>query len=303
MTDLSIDLGFLKLKNPVLAASGTFGYGLEFEPFVDLNTLGGLVVKGLYLHPRRGNPPPRLAETPAGLINAIGLQGVGVQKFTADILPRLANYQTALIVNVCGDDEEEYARVAAHLDGWKAVSALEINISCPNLKKDGRCPALDPESTYNVVKQVKEATSKPVITKLSPNVTDIVEIAQSACEAGSDALSLVNTFLALSVSLEERKPKLSNVYGGLSGPCIKPLALRMVHQTVKKVDVPVIGIGGISSGRDALEFLICGAKAVQVGTANFIDPGATAAVIAEIGDFCGRHHIGRVEDIVGTLKE
>ncbi|MBN1272771.1 MAG: dihydroorotate dehydrogenase [Candidatus Aminicenantes bacterium] len=303
MIDLSIDLGFLKLKNPVLAASGTFGYGLEFAPYIDLNKLGGFVVKGLYFNAREGNPPPRLVETPAGLINAIGLQGIGVKKFTNEILPRLLEFRTALIINVCGDDEEEYARVAEHLDGRKGISALELNISCPNLKQDGRCPAMDPDSTYRVVKRVKNATSTPLITKLSPNVTDITAIAISAHEAGSHALSLVNTFLALAISLEDRKPKLGNVFGGLSGPCIKPLALRMVYQTSSRLDIPLIGIGGISSGRDALEFMVCGAKAVQVGTANFINPDATVAIIAEIEEFCRQEGISRVEDIVGTLKE
>ncbi|MFQ6037632.1 MAG: dihydroorotate dehydrogenase, partial [Candidatus Aminicenantales bacterium] len=228
MTDLTIDLGFLRLKNPVLTASGTFGYGIEFAPFVDLNRLGGIVVKGLYFHPRRGNPPPRLVESASGVINAIGLAGIGVERFAEEILPKLRSYETPLIVNVCGDDEEEYAAVADYLDRHEGIAAYELNISCPNTRKGGQCPALDPRATHEVVRLVKAACSRPVITKLSPNVTDIVEIALSAEEAGSDALCLANTYLALAIDVETRTPKLANALGGLSGPAIKPLTLRMV---------------------------------------------------------------------------
>lgn len=301
MTDLSVDLGFLKLKNPVIAASGTFGYGLEFTPFVDLNKLGGFVVKGLHFSPREGNPPPRLVETPSGLINAIGLQGCGVEKFSEDILPRLKDYRTAIIVNICGESEEEYASVARYLDKHDGISAYELNISCPNVKRDGSCPALDPESTYSVVRLVKKTSSRPLITKLSPNAAIIEEIALSAQEAGSDAVSLVNTFMALAIDIETRKPKLTNVFGGLSGPAIKPIALRMVYQVAGRVKIPVIGMGGIQSAADALEYLIAGAKAVEVGTANLIDPETTVRIIEELEEYCQTKGIERIEDIVGTL--
>lgn len=302
MTDLSVDLGFLKLKNPVLAASGTFGYGLEFEPYIDLNKLGGFVVKGLYYSPREGNPPPRLVETSSGLLNAIGLPGIGVKRFSEEILPQLRKYNTALIVNVCGEREDEYASVVDYLNKEEGISAFELNISCPNVERDGLCPALNPESAYSVVKLVKKTSSRPLITKLSPNVTDIVEIALSAQEAGTDAISLVNTFLAMSIDIETRKPKLANILGGLSGPAIKPIVLRMVYQVVRQVQVPVIGIGGILSGQDALEFLIAGAKAVEVGTANFIDPESTVKIIEEIEAFCQKNGIDKIEEVIGTLK-
>ncbi len=302
MIDLSVDLGFLKLKNPVIAASGTFGYGLEFEPFVDLNELGGIVIKGLYSSPREGNPPPRLAETHSGLINAVGLQGIGVERFSEEVLPQLLKYRTAIIINVCGDSEEEYCSVVDFLNKKEGVAAFELNISCPNVEKDGLCPALDPKATYSLVKLVKKMSARPLITKLSPNVTDIVEIALSAQEAGSDAISLVNTFLAMAIDPETKRPLLANVFGGLSGPAIKPIALRMVYQVASRVRIPVIGIGGISSGRDALEFLIAGAKAVQVGTANFVDPEATVKIIGELRDYCQRKNIDKAEKIIGTLK-
>ncbi|MFP4082373.1 MAG: dihydroorotate dehydrogenase [Candidatus Aminicenantes bacterium] len=303
MTDLSVDLGFLRLKNPVIAASGTFGYGLEFASLVDLNRLGGIVVKGLYFNPREGNPPPRLAETPAGLLNSIGLQGIGVKRFSQEILPQLKEFNTAIIINVCGDNEEEYAAVVDYLNKEKGIAAFELNISCPNLKRDGLCPALDPEATHHVVRLVKKTSSYPLITKLSPNVTDIVEIALSAQEAGTDALSLVNTFLAMSIDVQSGKPRLANTYGGLSGPAIKPIALRMVHQVASHVRIPVIGVGGILSGNDALEFLIAGAKAVQVGTANFVDPGSTIKIIHGLTDYCEKKKISRIEQIIATLKE
>ncbi len=302
MTDLAVDLGFLKLKNPVIAASGTFGYGLEFSPFLDLNTLGGIVVKGLYFSPREGNPPPRIVETQAGLINAIGLQGIGIQRFSEEILPELQKIDTAIIINVCGEREEEYARVVEFLNKTEGIAAYELNISCPNVEKNGLCPALDPEATFSLVKLVRQQSIRPLITKLSPNVTDIVEIALSAQEAGSDALSLVNTFLAMAIDYETRKPSLANVFGGLSGPAIKPIALRMVYQVASQVRVPVIGLGGIISGADALEFLIAGAKAVEVGTANFIDPEATVKIIKDIETYCQSKGIKTVEEIIGTLR-
>jgi len=300
--DLTADLGFLKLRNPVLTASGTFGYGLEFEPYLDLAKLGGIVVKGLYYGPREGNPPPRLVETASGLINAIGLQGIGVEAFAAKVLPKLRRIDTAVFVNVCGADDDEYAAVVEYLDKQEGIAAYELNISCPNVKKEGACPALSPGTTFDLVKRIKAASRRPVITKLSPNVTSIVEIALAAEEAGTDAVALVNTFLAMAVDLETRRPKLGNVYGGLSGPAIKPIALRMVHQVASRLKVPVIGMGGIMTGADALEFLVAGAAAVEVGTASFIDPDAAARIVAEIEGWCEAHGIAAVRDVVGTIR-
>ncbi len=300
--DLAADLGFLKLRNPVLTASGTFGYGLEFGPYLDLARLGGLVVKGLYYHPRPGNPPPRLVETASGLINAIGLQGVGVEAFAAKVLPELRRIDTAVIVNVCGADDDEYAAVVEFLDRQEGIAAYELNISCPNVKEEGACPALAPQPTYDLVKRIKAAGRRPLITKLSPNVTSVVEIAQAAAEAGTDAVALVNTFLALAVDLETRRPKLGNVYGGLSGPAIKPIALRMVHQVASRVRVPVIGMGGIMTGTDALEFLMAGAAAVEVGTASFVDPDAAVRIVDEMEGWCAAHGVAAVRDLVGALR-
>jgi dihydroorotate dehydrogenase (NAD+) catalytic subunit len=300
--DLSVDLGFLKLRNPVLTASGTFGYGLEFEPFMDLAKIGGIVVKGLYYGPREGNPPPRLVETTGGLINAIGLQGVGVEKFAAEVLPRLRRIDTAVLVNVCGASDDEYLKAIEFLDAQEGIAAYELNISCPNVKKNGFCPALGPNPTYALVKQAKAVSRRPVIAKLSPNVTDIVEIAQAAEEAGADGLSLINTLLAMAVDIETRRPKLANIFGGLSGPAVKPIALRMTYQVASAVRVPVIGLGGIMTGADAIEYLIVGARAVQVGTANFIDPAAAARIAGEMKEFCERKGIAKIADLVGTLK-
>ena len=300
--DLTADLGFLELRNPVLTASGTFGYGLEFEPYLDLERLGGIVVKGLYYGPREGNPPPRLVETPSGLINAIGLQGVGVEAFAAKVLPKLRRLRTPIIVNVCGADDDEYAAVVDYLDRQEGVAAYELNISCPNVKKEGACPALSPRTTFDLVKRIKAASRRPVITKLSPNVTSIVEIAQAAEEAGTDAVALVNTFLAMAIDLETRRPKLGNVFGGLSGPAIKPIALRMVYQVASRLRVPVIGMGGIMTGRDALEFLVAGASAVEIGTASFVDPDAALRIVTEIASWCEAHGVAAVRDVVGTVK-
>jgi dihydroorotate dehydrogenase (NAD+) catalytic subunit len=302
MIDLSVDLGFLKLKNPVLTASGTFGYGVEFTPFVDLRKLGGFVVKGLYFDPRPGNPPPRLVETASGLINAIGLQGIGVKRFSEEIIPQLMNFDTALIVNVCGDQDEEYAAVVDYLDKQDGIAAYELNISCPNTKREGRCPALSPDTTHAVVSLVKKTSRRPVITKLSPNVTNIVEIAVSAQEAGSDALALANTFLAMAIDVDKQTPKLANVFGGLSGPAIKPITLRMVYQVAQRVHIPIVGIGGITSGNDALEYMIAGASAVEVGTANFIDPQSTEKIILDLEVYCRKAGIENIQKIIGSLK-
>jgi dihydroorotate dehydrogenase (NAD+) catalytic subunit len=300
--DLSVDLGFLKLRNPVIAASGTFGYGLEFKPFIDLDRLGAIVVKGLYLNPRPGNPPPRLAESASGLINAIGLQGIGVRAFCDEVLPRLDGLKTPLIINVCGETDEEYAAVIDFLNKEGRIDAYELNISCPNVESEGRCPALSPDHTFSLVKLARETSRKPLITKLSPNVTDIVSVARAAEEAGSDAVSLINTLLAMAVDVETRRPRLANTLGGLSGPAVKPIALRMVYQVASVVRIPVIGMGGIMTGRDALEFLIVGARAVEVGTANFVDPGASLRIVKEIQGYCREKGIAGVRDIIGTLR-
>jgi len=302
MTDLSVDLGFLKLKNPVITASGTFGYGTEFLPYFKLEELGGFIVKGLYYSPKPGNPPPRLAETACGLINAIGLQGIGVERFSSEILPSLKGCRTVLIVNICGESEEEYAQVVEYLDKHDGIAVYEINISCPNVKQGGACPALDPKSTFSIVNLVKKTTKRPVITKLSPNVTDIVEIALSAQEAGSDAVSLVNTFLAMSIDIKTRKPYLANVMGGLSGPAIKPLAVRMVYQVAQALSIPVIGLGGIMTAEDVVEFMLAGASAVQVGTANFIDPRASVKIIQGLHQYCRDNNISHIRELTGALE-
>lgn len=302
MIDLSVDLGFLRLNNPVITASGTFGYGTEFLPYYELEQLGGFIVKGLYYAPRPGNPPPRLAETACGLINAIGLQGIGVERFSSEILPSLKDCSTTLIVNVCGESEEEYGRVVEYLDKQDGIAAYEINISCPNVKKSGACPALDPQSTYAIVKLVKNTSKRPVITKLSPNVTDIVEIALSAQEGGSNAVSLVNTFLAMAIDTHTRKPRLANIFGGLSGPAIKPLALRMVYQTAQALSIPVIGLGGIMTAEDAVEFLLAGASAIQVGTANFIEPRSAVKIVQGLYQYCQDNNISHIRDLTGALK-
>jgi len=302
MIDLSVDLGFLELKNPVLAASGTFGYGREFEPFLDPGRLGGFVVKGLYYGPREGNPPPRLVETTGGLINAIGLQGIGVEAFAAEVLPGLRGLGTAVLVNVCGADDDEYVAVVEFLDAFDGIAAYELNISCPNVKQEGRCPALSTGATARLVARVKAVSKRPVVVKLSPNVTDIAAIARAAEDAGADGIALVNTFLAMAVDLETRRPKLANVFGGLSGPAVKPIALRMVYQVASRVRVPVIGMGGIMTGSDALEFMLAGASAVEVGTASFVDPDAAVRIVGEIEDWCGARGIARIRDIIGTLR-
>ena len=302
MIDLTVDLGFLRLNNPVITASGTFGYGTKFLPYFELEKLGGFIVKGLYYFPRPGNPPPRLAETVGGLINAIGLQGIGVERFSSEILPSLRDCRTALIINVCGETDEEYARVVEYLDKQEGIAAYEINISCPNVKQAGACPALNPKSTFSIVNLVKKTTKRPVITKLSPNVTDIVEIALSAQEAGSDAVSLVNTFLAMSIDIHTRKPSLANIMGGLSGPAIKPLAVRMVYQVSQALSVPVIGLGGIMNAEDAVEFMLAGASAIQVGTANFIDPRASVKIVQGLYQYCKDNSISHIQELRGALE-
>jgi len=300
--NLAVEVAGLRFKNPLIAASGTFGYGVEYEGLLDLSRLGGLVSKGLYLDPRDGCPTPRIVETPSGLLNAIGLQGVGVRAFVKDVLPRLARYDTVLLVNVCGDTVEEYAEVARILDGAPGVHGLEINISCPNVKKGGMAFGGDPLMTHEVVAAVRKATRLPVIPKLSPNVADITVFARAAEEAGADALSCINTLLGLAVDVETRKPRLAFGTGGLSGPAIRPVAVRMAWQAARAVRVPVIGIGGITSARDALEFLIAGCRAVQIGTANFVDPGLYDRMLEDLAEYLERHGLADVNQVVGTLE-
>jgi dihydroorotate dehydrogenase (NAD+) catalytic subunit len=300
--DLAVQVASLRLKNPLIAASGTFGYGLECAGVVDLNTLGGIATKGLYLEPREGCDTPRIVETPSGLLNAIGLQGIGVRHFVADVLPELARYDTAVIVNVCGDTVEEYAEVARVLDGAAGVDALEINISCPNVEKGGLAFGGDPHMTHQVVAAVRGVTRLPVIPKLSPNVGDIAVFARACRDAGADALSCVNTLLGLSIDVDRRRPRLAFGTGGLSGPAIRPVALRMAWQAASAVDIPVIGIGGISSADDALEFLIAGCRAVQVGTANFVDVAVYDRVLDGLAAYLRRHGLTDVNDVVGTLE-
>ena len=298
---LAVELGGLRLKNPLIAASGTFGYGVEYETILDLSILGGLVSKGLYLEPRDGCAVPRIVETPSGLLNAIGLQGVGIRAFVKDVLPRLAPYDTAVIVNVCGDTVEEYAEVARIAEA-PGVAALEINISCPNVKKGGMAFGGDPRMTHEVVSAVRKATRLPIVPKLSPNVADVTVFARACEEAGADALSCINTLLGLAIDVERRVPRLAFGTGGLSGPAIRPVALRMAWQAARAVRIPVIGIGGIGSAEDALEFLVAGCRAVQVGTANFVDPGVYKRILAGLEAYLRRHGLEEIGDVVGTLR-
>jgi dihydroorotate dehydrogenase (NAD+) catalytic subunit len=300
--NLAVEIGGLRFKNPLIAASGTFGYGVEYEGLLDLSRLGGLVSKGLYMEARDGCPTPRIAETPSGLLNAIGLQGVGVRTFVKDVLPRLAQFDTVVLVNVCGDTVEEYAEVTRVLDDAPGVHGLEINISCPNVKKGGMAFGGDPVMTHEVIKAVRKATRLPVIPKLSPNVGDITVFARAAEEAGADALSCINTLLGLAIDVETRRPRLAFGTGGLSGPAIRPIAVRMAWQAARAVKIPVIGIGGISSAGDALEFLIAGCRAVQVGTANFVDPGLYDRILDELLAYLERHGLEDVNQVVGTLQ-
>jgi dihydroorotate dehydrogenase (NAD+) catalytic subunit len=300
--NLAVELAGLRFKNPFIAASGTFGYGVEYEGILDLSILGGLVSKGLYLEPRDGCPTPRLVETPSGLLNAIGLQGVGVRNFVRDVLPRLQRFDTVVLVNVCGDTVEEYAEVTRILDGAPGVGGLEINISCPNVEKGGMAFGGDPRMTHEVVAAVRKATRLPVIPKLSPNVADIAVFARASEEAGADALSCINTLLGLAVDVDTRRPKLAFGTGGLSGPAIRPIAVRMAWQAARAVKIPVIGIGGIASARDALEFLIAGCRAVQIGTANFVDPGLYERLLAELRAYLEHQGLDDVNGVIGTLE-
>ena len=299
--DLSVRLGSLTLKNPLIAASGCFGYGLEYGEVVDLSSLGGVCVKGLFLNEREGHPPPRIVETPAGMLNAIGLQGIGVHRFVAERLPELRERGATVFVNICGVTLDEYVEVARVLSDAEGVAAMELNISCPNIKEGGIQFGCSLDGTYAVVSAVKKATHLPVIPKLTPNVTSPSAFARAAEDAGADAISLVNTFLAMAIDVETRRPKLSNIMGGLSGPAIRPIAVRMVYECRREVKIPIIGMGGIMDARDALEFFIAGADAVQVGTANFVDPFVWGKILAGITDYMTRHGIARIGDLVGTM--
>lgn len=296
------DIGGVTLENPVMTASGTFGYAREFEDELDLNRLGAIVVKGLSLKPSRGNPNPRVVETPAGLLNAVGLENVGYEAFVSDKLPFLQRLKTPVFVNIYGKCLEEYAELAARLDTCSGIAGIEVNISCPNVSAGGVAFGVDPAQAYEVVKAVRRRTTKHMMVKLSPNVTDITCIAKRVEEAGADAVSLINTLTGMLIDVETRTPLLANVTGGLSGPAIKPVALRMVWQVAGAVKIPVVGIGGITNARDALEFIIAGASAVQVGTASLVDPSAPITIIEGITRYMKKHGIEKLSDLVGTLK-
>ena len=302
MVDLSVEIGKLKLKNPIMTASGTFGYGEEFADFIDLNRLGGIIVKGTTLHHREGNPYPRMAETPSGMLNAVGLQNKGVDYFIEHIYPRIKDLDTRVIVNVSGSCIDDYVAVCEKLSPLDKVAAVEINISCPNVKQGGMGFGTTCSGAESVTSAVRKAYDGTMIVKLTPNVTDITEIARAVEAAGADAVSLTNTFLGMAIDVEKRKPMLSTITGGLSGPCIRPIAVRMVWQVANAVKVPVVGLGGIASGRDALEFLLAGATAVQIGTANFVDPQVTVKAIDYIEDYLKRHQITSVRELIGGME-
>jgi len=299
--DLSVDVGGVVLKNPVMTASGTFGYGLEFMDYVDLNKLGGIVVKGLSIEPSKGNPPPRIVETACGMLNAIGLENIGIRAFINDKIPELSRLQTPVFINVYGKTEGDYVRVAEIADEVPSIVGMEINISCPNVSQGGLAFGVDPCSAASVVKAVRSVTRKPLMVKLTPNVTDITVVAKSVVDAGADSLSLINTITGMAIDLKTRKPKLANKVGGLSGPAIKPVALRMVWQVANAVSVPVVGMGGIMNAEDALEFIVAGATAVQIGTANFVNPGATLEIIEGMTRYLKENNISSIKDLRGSL--
>jgi dihydroorotate dehydrogenase (NAD+) catalytic subunit len=299
---MRVNIGGIEIKNPVMTASGTFGYASEFDELMDLNRLGAIVVKGLSLEPSKGNPPPRIVETPCGMLNAIGLENVGLAAFVKKKLPFLRRLDTPIFVNVYGKSTEEYAELAARLEDIDGVSGIEVNISCPNVKSGGIAFGAYPESAAEVIRAIRKQITKPLMVKLSPNVTDIAEIAKSVEAEGADSISLINTITGMAIDIETRRPKIGNITGGLSGPAIKPVALRMVWQVAQTVNVPVVGIGGIMTAKDALEFLIAGAVAVQIGTANFINPHATTDIIDGIETFLIERNIFDISDIIATLK-
>lgn len=302
MDRLKVNIGNLELKNPVMTASGTFGYGEEYTDFVDLSRLGGILVKGTTLEPRQGNDYPRMAETPSGMLNAVGLQNKGVHYFVSDIYPRIKEYDTNIIVNVSGSTIEDYVGCTEALVGLDKIPAIELNVSCPNVKEGGMAFGTSCVSAAQVVKAVRKVYDKTLIVKLSPNVTDIAEIALAVEAEGADSVSLVNTLLGMSIDAEKRKPRLSTITGGLSGPCIKPIALRMVWQVYNAVKIPVIGMGGISNWQDAIEFILAGSSAIQIGTYNFINPCVSEEVVDGILDYMDRHNIDAISDLVGKLE-
>ena len=302
MVQLNTKIGSLELKNPVMTASGTFGYGTEYADFMDINRLGAIIVKGTTLHARQGNAYPRMAETPSGMLNAVGLQNKGVDYFVDHIYPEVRKFQTNVIVNVSGSCIEDYAETASIINTLDDIPAIELNISCPNVKQGGMAFGVKPESAAQVVAAVRKAYGKTLIVKLSPNVTDITEIARAVEGAGADSVSLINTMLGMAIDAEKRRPILSTITGGMSGPAVKPVALRMVWQVAKAVKIPVIGLGGICSATDAIEFLLAGASAVQIGTANFIDPAISEKVVNGIEDYLTRHGFGSVQEIIGALE-
>ncbi|HLE21177.1 MAG TPA: dihydroorotate dehydrogenase [Vicinamibacteria bacterium] len=300
--DLSVEISGLSLTTPLIAASGTFGYGTEYRDVVDYSALGAIVVKGLYLNPRPGCPPPRIWETPSGMLNAIGLQEIGVARFIEEKLPELRGLGPAILVNICGSTLEEYGELARILNDVEGVSGIEINISCPNVKEGGILFGCDPDLAARVTEIVRAGTRLPVIPKLSPNVTDIAAVARRVESAGADALSLINTIPAMAIDVETRRPRLANVVGGLSGPAIRPIAVRLVYQTAQAVKIPVIGMGGIATAADALEFIIAGARAVQIGTMNFVDPSVWSRTLAGLEDYCRRHRLSSISELTGTLR-
>ncbi len=302
MVQLNTKIGSLELKNPVMTASGTFGYGTEYADFMDISRLGAIIVKGTTLNPRQGNPYPRMAETPSGMLNAVGLQNKGVDYFVDHIYPEVRKIRTNIIVNVSGSCIDDYIQTAGIINTLDDIPAIELNISCPNVKQGGMAFGVNPESAAQVVAAVRKAYDKTLIVKLSPNVTDITVIARAVEAAGADSVSLINTMLGMAIDAEKRKPILSTVTGGMSGPAVKPVALRMVWQTAKAVKIPVIGLGGICSATDAVEFLLAGASAVQIGTANFIDPSISEKVIDGIEDYLNRHGFASVQEIIGALE-
>jgi len=299
--DLSLQIGSLRLRNPLMAASGCYGYGVEYAEAVDLAALGAVVSKGLFLGPREGHPPERIVETPSGMLNAIGLQGIGVFRYIREKLPELRRLGATNIVNICGSTLDEYVELARILSDAEGVHALELNISCPNIKEGGITFGCSLHGTFDVVNGVRKVTPLPVIPKLTPNVTDVASFAKAAEDGGADAVSLVNTFLAMAIDVETRRPKLSNIVGGLSGPAIRPIAVRMVYECRRAVKIPVIGMGGVATATDVLEFMIAGATAVQVGTANFVDPFIWSKLLSGIDDYMQRHHINRLADLVGSI--
>ncbi len=301
--DLSVDLFGVKFQNPVWTASGTFGFGIEYEKFVDLNKIGAICVKGLSVKPREGNEPPRIWETPCGMLNAIGLQNPGVEYFIEQILPEIRKFKFRVIANIYGSSVQEYVAVAKAISGVGGIDAVELNISCPNVKKGGISFGVDPVEAAHLTEVVKNSCDKPVIVKLSPNVTDIVEIAKSVESAGADAISAINTLMGMAIDIYRRKPRIKNKFGGLSGPAIKPVAIRMVYQVSRAVNVPVIGVGGISTWEDAVEFFLAGASAVQVGTANFYNPNVTIEILEGIEKYMKDMGYNRLSDIVGDLRE